>query len=747
MNWKLKALLSLTIPGLISIFQACNHRPESANAIYEQKADSIIKMMTLEEKIGQLSLFTSDWDVTGPVMNNNYIQLIKEGKAGAIFNAYTVDYVRKLQKVAVEESRLHIPLIFGYDVIHGHRTIFPIPLAQACSWDLESIEHSEQIAADEATAEGINWTYAPMVDITRDPRWGRVMEGAGEDTWLGCQIAATRVKGFQGDNLANDNTLLACVKHFAAYGAPEAGRDYNTVGMSMQTLWGDYLPPYKAAVDAGVGSIMTSFNEINGTPSTSNAWLLNDVLRKQWDFKGFVVTDYTSINELIPHGVAADSADAGRLAINAGVDMDMQGNIYDKFLAGLVKQGKVSVKTINEAVKRILVAKYELGLFSDPYSYCNNAREKTEIMTPEHMAFARKFAARSCVLLKNKNNLLPLSSSVRSVAVIGPLADAKQDMLGSWSAAGDGNKCISLLEGLQSALSPNTKITYEKGCDVNDNSTVGIAKAVSAARSAQVVILALGESRDMSGEAASRSNIDLPGVQQMLAEAVIKANPNTVVVLFNGRPLTITNLDAIAPAILEAWFGGTEAGNGVADVLFGKYNPAGRLTMSFPKNIGQIPIYYNHKNTGRPVDPSVVEKYKSKYIDCSNDPLYPFGYGLSYTTFDYSNVVLNKSEYTANDTIVARVSIMNSGKVNGEDVIQLYVRDVVGEVTRPVLELKGFKKVFVTAGQSVTVTFKLTPADLKYYHSNMNYSWDPGEFEIHIGPNSAQTKIAKFTLK
>jgi len=609
MNWKLKALLSLTIPGLISIFQACNHRPESANAIYEQKADSIIKMMTLEEKIGQLSLFTSDWDVTGPVMNNNYIQLIKEGKAGAIFNAYTVDYVRKLQKVAVEESRLHIPLIFGYDVIHGHRTIFPIPLAQACSWDLESIEHSEQIAADEATAEGINWTYAPMVDITRDPRWGRVMEGAGEDTWLGCQIAATRVKGFQGDNLANDNTLLACVKHFAAYGAPEAGRDYNTVGMSMQTLWGDYLPPYKAAVDAGVGSIMTSFNEINGTPSTSNAWLLNDVLRKQWDFKGFVVTDYTSINELIPHGVAADSADAGRLAINAGVDMDMQGNIYDKFLARLVKQGKVSVKTINKAVKRILVAKYELGLFSDPYSYCNNAREKTEIMTPEHMAFARKFAARSCVLLKNKNNLLPLSSSVRSVAVIGPLADAKQDMLGSWSAAGDGNKCISLLEGLQSALSPNTKITYEKGCDVNDNSTVGIAKAVSAARSAQVVILALGESRDMSGEAASRSNIDLPGVQQMLAEAVIKANPNTVVVLFNGRPLTITNLDAIAPAILEAWFGGTEAGNGVADVLFGKYNPAGRLTMSFPKNIGQIPIYYNHKNTGRPVDPSVVEKY------------------------------------------------------------------------------------------------------------------------------------------
>ncbi len=747
MNWKSKALLSLTIPGLITIFQACNHQPESANAVYEQKADSIIKLMTLEEKIGQLSLFTSDWDVTGPVMNNNYIELIKEGKAGAIFNAYTVDYVRKLQKVAVEESRLHIPLIFGYDVIHGHRTIFPIPLAQACSWDLESIEHSEQIAADEATAEGINWTYAPMVDITRDPRWGRVMEGAGEDTWLGSQISATRVKGFQGDNLAANNTLLACVKHFAAYGAPEAGRDYNTVDMSMQTLFGNYLPPYKAAVDAGVGSVMTSFNEINGTPSTSNAWLLNNILRKQWGFSGFVVTDYTSINELIPHGVAADSADAGKLAINSGVDMDMQGNIYNKFLASLVKQGKVSEKTIDEAVKRILVAKYKLGLFSDPYRYCSIEREKTEIMTPEHMAFARKFAARTCVLLKNKNNILPLSSSVKSIAVIGPLADAKQEMLGSWSAAGDGNKCVSLLEGVKNALSPNTKIIYEKGCDINDNSTANIAKAVSAARSAQVVILALGESRDMSGEAASRSNIDLPGVQQMLAEAVVKANPNTAIVLFNGRPLTLTNLDAIAPAILEAWFGGTEAGNGVADVLFGKYNPSGRLTMTFPRNMGQIPIYYNHKNTGRPVDPSKVEKYKSKYIDCSNDPLYPFGYGLSYTTFDYSNVVLDKNEYTANDTIVARVSVMNSGKVNGEEVIQLYVRDVVGEVTRPVLELKGFKKVFIPAGQSVTVTFTLTPNDLKYYHSNMDYSWDPGVFEIHIGPNSAQTKMARFTLK
>jgi beta-glucosidase len=747
MKWKFSAAIVIGFSGLAGTLFSCSPSPESKEALFEQKADSILKLMTLEEKIGQLSLFTSDWDVTGPVMNNNYKQLIKEGKAGAIFNAFTVDYVRSLQKIAVEESRLKIPLIFGYDVIHGHRTIFPIPLAQASSWDIESIEKSEQIAASEATAEGINWAYSPMVDISRDPRWGRVMEGAGEDVWLGSKIAAARVKGFQGENLAAPNTLLACVKHFAAYGGAEAGRDYNPVEMSQQMLFENYLPTYKAAVDAGVATVMTSFNDISGTPSTSNAWLLNDLLRKQWGFNGFVVTDYTSINELIPHGVAADSAEAGMLAVNAGVDMDMQGNIYNSKLVELVKQGKVTEETIDNAVKRILVAKYKLGLFDDPYRYCNKTREKEEVMSPDNIAFARKFVAKSCVLLKNENSLLPLSMPLKSIAVIGPLANAKQDMLGSWSAAGDGKKCVTLLEGLSSSLNGETSITYETGCGIDDNSTAGFAKAVAAAKRAQVVILALGESRDMSGEAASRSSISLPGVQQQLAEAIIKANPKTVVVLFNGRPLAIPELDAIAPAMLEAWFGGTEAGNGIADVLLGKQNPSGKLTMTFPRSVGQIPIYYNHKNTGRPIDPSKVEKYKSKYLDIANTPLYPFGYGLSYTTFDYSNVIVDKVEYGASDTIVARVSVINSGKYDGEEVVQLYVRDLVGEITRPVMELKGFSKVFIPAGSSTTVTFKLTSNDLRYYHSNMEYTFDAGQFEILVGTNSAKTKKAIFTIK
>ncbi|SDC58945.1 glycoside hydrolase family 3 N-terminal domain-containing protein [Williamwhitmania taraxaci] len=747
MNWKLSIAIWLGVSGYLGTLPSCSPNSSSPDRVYEQKADSILKLMTLEEKIGQLSLFTSDWDVTGPVINNNYKQLIKEGKAGAIFNAFSVDYVRSLQKVAVEESRLKIPLLFGYDVIHGHKTIFPIPLAQSCTWDMESIEKSERIAASEATAEGINWTFSPMVDISRDPRWGRVMEGSGEDVWLGSSIAAARVKGFQGDNLADPNTLLACVKHFAAYGAPEAGRDYNTVDMSQQSLFENYLPPYKAAIDAGVGSVMTSFNEIAGTPSTSNPWLLNELLRKKWGFKGLVVTDYTSINELIPHGVATDSAEAGMLAINAGVDMDMQGNIYNRHLIQLVKQQKVSKETIDNAVMRILVAKFKLGLFADPYRYCSNQREKTEVLTIENIAFARKFASKSCVLLKNQNQLLPLPITLNSVAVIGPLADAKQDMLGSWSAAGDGKRCISLLEGLKNTLNSETKIAYEIGCAVNDQSTAGFAKAVAAARGAQVVILALGETRDMSGEAASRSTISLPGVQQQLAEAIIKANPKTVVVLFNGRPLAIPELDSIAPAILETWFGGTEAGNGVADVLLGKYNPSGKLTMTFPRNVGQIPIYYNHKNTGRPIDPSKVEKYKSKYLDIANTPLYPFGYGLSYTTFDYSNAVLDKYEYTAEDTIVVRISVMNSGKFDGEEVVQLYVHDLVGEVTRPVKELKGFSKVLIPAGGSTTVTFKLTANDLRYYHSNMDYKFDPGQFEILVGTNSDQTKKVNFSIK
>jgi beta-glucosidase len=741
-----KSLLFLT--SIITLSTACHPNVKNAQESYEQKADSVLKLMTLDEKIGQLTLFTSDWAVTGPSIRNDYLQLIKEGKVGAVFNAYTVDYVTKLQKAAVEGSRLHIPLLFGYDVIHGHRTIFPIPLAQASSWDLAAIRQSERIAATEATAEGINWAYAPMVDISRDPRWGRVMEGAGEDTWLGCRIAEARIKGFQGTDFSHNNTLLACAKHFAAYGAPQAGRDYNTVDMSDRSLYEWYLPPYKTCVDAGVASVMTSFNEIAGVPSTSNKWLLTDLLRNQWKFNGFVVTDYTSINELIPHGVAADSAQAGELAINAGVDMDMQGSIYLNYLSQLVKEKKVSETTIDNAVKRILEAKFKLGLFENPFKYCDKNREKTDIMKPEFLSFARQFAAKSCVLLKNTKETLPLSKNIKSVAIIGPLADSKEDMLGSWSAAGQWEKCVTLREAIKEKLPESVKITFAKGCNVNDNDESLIKQAIAAARNSEVVILALGESRDMSGEAASRTLISLPGIQLKLAEAVIKTGKPTAVVLFNGRPLAIPELDSIAPALLEAWFGGTQAGNGIADVLFGDYNPSGKLTMTFPRNAGQIPIFYNTKNTGRPVDPlHPNEKYKSRYIDCPNSPLYPFGYGLSYTTFKYSGIRLNKPEFEHNDKIVASVDIANTGKYDGEEVAQLYVRDMVGDVTRPVKELKGFQKVLIKKGETKTVSFILPTSVLSYYHQDMRYTWDAGTFELFIGTSSQEDQRIGFTVK
>jgi beta-glucosidase len=710
--------------------------------------DKLLSQMTIEEKIGQLSLFTSGWDVTGPVLSNNYKSLIKEGKAGNIFNAYTVDYVRELQKIAVGESRLHIPLLFGYDVIHGHRTIFPVPLAQACSWDLEAIEKSDHIAAAEASAEGINWVYSPMVDIARDPRWGRVMEGAGEDTWLGSRIAAARVRGFQGRNLSDENTVMACVKHFAAYGAPQAGRDYNTVDMSIRSLREWYLPPYKAAVDAGVGSVMSSFNEISGVPSSSNKWLLTDLLRHEWGFRGFVVSDYTSINELIPHGVAADSADAARLAINAGLDMDMEGKVYMKNLEALIKSGKISEKTIDDAVRNVLEAKYKLGLFEDPYRYCNKTREKTEIMTADDISFARWFAARSMVLLKNENNTLPVQSSVRSIAVIGPLADSKRDMLGGWSAAGEWQKCVTLLDGIKNKAGGTIKVTYAKGCDVETPGTGGFSEALKIAGSAEFVILALGESAGMSGESASRTDISLPGDQLKLAEAVLKAGKPTAVVLFNGRPLAIPEIADEAPAILEAWFGGTQAGNAIADILFGAVNPSGKLTMTFPRNSGQIPIFYNSKNTGRPIDKSKPqEKYKSNYLDCPNTPLYPFGFGLSYTSYCYSDIKLNKRLFASNDSIVISADVTNTGARDGEEIVQLYVRDMVGDVTRPVRELKGFSRVLLKKGETKEVRFTLHPSDLSYYHQDMSFTWDKGDFESFIGPNSAESISADFTIQ
>jgi beta-glucosidase len=638
-------------------------------------------------------------------------------------------------------------LIFGFDVIHGHRTIFPVPLGQAATWDTAMIEKVDRIAATEASAEGLNWAFAPMVDLARDPRWGRVMEGAGEDTWLGSLIAVARVKGFQGKSLSDDNTILACVKHFAAYGAPQGGRDYHTVDMSERSLHEWYLPPYKAAVDAGVASVMTSFNEIAGVPSTSNRWLLTDLLRDEWKFNGFIVTDYGSINELIPHGVAADPEQAAELSVNAGVDMDMQGSAYLSHLEELVNAGKVSETMINEAVRRILEAKYKLGLFDDPYKYCNKKRESEEIMTPAFLKYAREVAAKSCVLLKNENRTLPIKKAIKSLAVIGPLADSKDDMLGFWSGAGQAEKCVTLLEGVKERTGGTVKILTARGCNINDSDKGGFDKAMQTARNADFVILALGESRMMSGEAASRTDISLPGVQMQLAEAIIKTGKPVAVVLFNGRPLAISDLDKIAPAILESWFGGTEAGNGIADILFGDVNPSGKLTMTFPRSVGQVPIFYNSKNTGRPINPeNPYEKFKSNYLDSPNSPLYPFGYGLSYTTFSYSDVRLNKKSFSAGDQITASVSVTNTGDMDGEEIVQLYVRDLVGDVTRPVKELKGFRKVTIRKGETIEVTFTITPSDLSYYHQDMSYVFDPGDFVLFIGTSSAENRMVQFSI-
>jgi beta-glucosidase len=729
------------------LFSGCKNEPKTTTGRYESKADSIIRLMTLEEKIGQLSLFTSDWSSTGPTMRKDYVDLIKQGKAGSVFNAYTVDYVMSLQKIAMEETRLHIPLLFGYDIIHGHRTIFPIPLGQAASWDIEAIEKSERIAATEATAEGLNWTFAPMVDLSRDARWGRVMEGAGEDTWLGSKIAAARVKGFQGSDLLNSRSLLACVKHYAAYGAPQGGRDYNTVDMSQRSLYEWYLPVYKAAVDAGVASVMTSFNEIAGVPSTSNKWLLNDLLRNEWKFNGFIVSDYSSINELVNHGVATDLSEAGALSINAGVDMDMQGSVFMNHLAKLVKSDKVNEETIDNAVRRILVAKYKLGLFDDPYKYCDKKREAEEVMSQENLDFAREFVAKSCVLLKNKSNTLPIKSGLKTIAVIGPLADSRADMLGFWSAAGRAENCVTLLEGVKNKVKGSVDILSAKGCNVNDNKTNEIEQAVSTARKADFVILALGESREMSGEAASRTDISLPGVQLQLARAVIATGKPVAIVLFNGRPLSIPELDSIAPAILESWIGGTEAGNGIADVLFGDINPSGKLTMTFPRNVGQVPVFYNCKNTGRPINPdNPFEKYKSNYLDAPNTPLYPFGYGLSYTSYSYSDIKINKSGFQKNDEIKASVEITNTGDRDGEEIVQLYIRDLVGDVTRPVKELKGFKKILVKKGETVTVIFNISTSELSYYHQDMSYTLDSGDFVLFIGPNSSEGQYLRFSV-
>jgi len=740
-------LLALT--SLVSVvFWSC--QAPTAKITEASKFDKEIKelmaKMTLEEKIGQMNQLTGDWAVTGPFVRADFKELIKAGKVGSMLNCYTVDYTYELLQLAVDSSRLGIPILFGYDVIHGHRTIFPIPLAESCSWDLEMMEKSARVAAVEASAEGIHWTFAPMVDISREPRWGRVMEGSGEDPWLGSLIAKAKVKGFQGNDLAKENTILACVKHVAAYGAPEAGRDYNTVDLSLRSLYETYLPPYHAAVEAGVGSAMTAFNEINGIPCTANEWLWEDLMREDWGFQGFVVTDYTAINEMVDHGVAANYGDAAVLAVNAGVDMDMVAQAFLLNLKKAVENGEVAEKQIDKAVYRILQAKYELGLFDDPYRYCNKEREQNEIMTSEQFAFAQEVAEKSMVLLKNENNLLPFSKEVKTVAVIGPLADNKYDMIGGWSAGGDRyTRPVTLVEGVKNELGENVKVLYAKGTDFDTQSTEGFSDAIRAARKADVVLLALGESNAMSAEAKSRSMIDLPGNQNELTDAILKANKNTVVILMNGRPLTIQHLDEVAPAILETWFAGTEAGNAIANVVFGDYNPSGKLTMTFPRNVGQIPIYYNHKNTGRPYDPN--DPYTSFYIDVENTPLYPFGYGLSYTTFDYSDLKLDKNEISSGQQVNVSVTVANTGDYAGEEVVQLYIRDLVGSVTRPVKELKGFKKIYLEKGESKTVSFSLGQEDISFYRKDMSYGTEPGEFEVFVGGSSATVNSVRFTLK
>jgi beta-glucosidase len=717
--------------------------------------DDLMSRMTLEEKIGQLNLLSVGFDVTGPLLSKDAETKVRHGLVGGVFNTYTPVAVRKLQSLAVKESHMGIPLLFGYDVIHGHKTIFPIPLGLSCTWNPDSIERSARIAAVEASADGLNWTYSPMVDIARDPRWGRITEGAGEDSYLGAQIARAMVRGYQGGDLRRSDAVMACVKHFALYGAAEAGRDYNTVDMSRLQMYEYYLPPYRAAVEAGVGSVMSSFNEIDGVPATANRWLLTDLLRTQWGFSGFVVTDYTAINEMSEHGMGDLQKDA-ELALTAGVDMDMVGETFVKYLPKLAAHGEISGSMIDQACRRILEAKYKLGLFADPYRGCSEERARSEILTLENRKAAREIAEQSFVLLKNDRQILPLRKS-GTIALVGPLADDQQNLLGSWRAAGDWRQAVSVRTGISHVAGSAVTVLYAKGANIVDDPALlktlkafgaeipvdrrspreMLAEAVAVAARADVVVAVLGESSGMSGEAASRSDIGLPESQKQLLRALVETGKPVVLVVMNGRPLTLAWEAEHCGAILETWFGGTEAGNATADVLFGDYNPSGKLTATFPRNVGQIPIYYNHKNTGRPYKGDPGAKYVSRYLDVPNDPLYAFGYGLSYTAFSYGDVKLSKTSLVDDETLEASVNLTNTGERAGEETVQLYLSQPVASVTRSVEDLRGFQKVRLQPGETRKVTFRITPEDLKFYNGRLEYDWEPGEFMIRIGGNSA----------
>ena len=721
---------------------SCSGRRESALKDVDPRVDSLLRIMTLDEKIGQMVLFTSDWDVTGPTIREGYLDDIRSGRCGNIFNAYTVDYIRELQRVAVEESRLGIPLMFGYDVVHGHKTIFPIPLGESCSWDLDLIRRSASASAAEAAASGLNWTFAPMVDISVDPRWGRVSEGAGEDPYLGSLIAAARVKGFQGENLANPLTVLACVKHFAAYGAPFAGRDYNTVDMSERQFREFYMPPYKAGVDAGALSVMTAFNEYDGVPATGNPYLLKDLLKGEWNFQGFVVTDYTSINEMVHHGYARDEAEAGVKAVNAGVDMDLQGEVYFSYLRGLVDSGFVREKTIDDAVRRILNVKAKLGLFDDPYLYCDRARENQVVSNPEIKALSRDAARRSMVLLKNEG-CLPFDRGDR-IAVIGELAASRRDLLGSWKAAGEWDDMNSILDAVR-AYNGAANVIYAEGCRKIGSDRSGFSEAMDAVAQADKVLMVIGEDWDWSGEAASRTDIGVPGIQSELLKMIASAGKPVAVVLLNGRPLVLEEESKAADAILEAWYPGTMGAEAVTDIVFGQYNPSGKLTMTFPRSVGQIPVFYYEKNTGRPIYlPN--DKYKSKYLDSPNEPLYPFGYGLSYTDFKYSNLILSSPKMKKGHTIDATVTVTNIGSRTGEETVQLYIRDLIGSVTRPVKQLKGFQKLVLAPGESRTVTFTIDDEMLSFWRHDMTFGIEDGDFKVMVGGSSSDLLQTSFSL-
>lgn len=739
---------SLFILLLAALLAATSSNESSEKEEMRVFIDSLINEMTVEEKAGQLTLYTSGWTVTGPQLRDDYVEELKAGRAGNLFNAHTVDYAIKLQKIAVEETRLSIPLLFGLDVIHGYKTTFPIPLAEAASWDLELIEKTARLSAKEATAAGINWTYNPMVDIARDPRWGRVAEGSGEDVYLGSLIGAAKVRGYQGSDLSDPMTLMACVKHFAAYGASQAGRDYHTVELSDRVLRETYLPPFKAALDAGATTVMTSFNELDGVPASGNEYLMTGILRDEWNFDGFVVTDYTAINEMVPHGVVANNKEAAELAFNAGVEMDMQGGVYAQYIPELIKEGRIKESTLDAYVSRVLEMKYRLGLFEDPYRYLNNTREQQTLYAQELMDHALEVAKESIVLLKNApvkgKPILPLSKTTKSIALIGPLADNQKDMLGTWHVAGDASKAVTLLKGIQETA-PKVKINYARGVGFNGNDTSGFAEALKAARKSDVVVMALGENYQQSGEAASRSEIGLPGNQLELLKQVQALGKPVVLLVMAGRPLTLEWSDENIPAIINTWHLGTMAGKAIAEVIFGGHNPSGKLTMTFPRNVGQIPLYYNMKNTGRPFD--AKNKYTSKYIDVANEPLYPFGYGLSYGSFAYSPIELDKKEMTQNETLNLSVNIQNTGKYDGKEVVQLYVRDLVGSVTRPVKELKGFQKIDLKAGESRKVTFSITAEDLAFYTRDMSFEAERGAFEVFIGTSSAEGVSASFMLK